>query len=47
MSRPHPTLATLISHLRPTATDFAAAAALHDPSFLLQLRAADPHDDRR
>jgi hypothetical protein len=46
MSRPHPTLATLISHLRPTAIDFAAAAALHDPSFLLQLRAAELHERR-
>ena len=47
MSRPHATLATLISHLRPTATDFAAAAALHDPSLLLALRAAHRHDERR
>jgi hypothetical protein len=47
MSRPHPTLATVISHLRPTASDFAAAAALHDPNFLLQLRADRAHDERR
>jgi hypothetical protein len=40
MSRPHATLATLISRLRPTAIDFAAAAALHDPNLLLQLRVA-------
>ena len=47
MSRPHPTLASLISNLRPTASDFAAAAALHDPNFLLQLRIAQLHAERR
>ena len=47
MSRPHPSLATLISHLRPSASDFAAAAALQDPNFLLQLRAAHLHAERR
>jgi hypothetical protein len=46
MSRPHPTLATLISRLRPTAIDFAAAAALHDPSFLLALWVAQVREGR-
>jgi hypothetical protein len=42
MSRQHPTLASL----RPTAADFAAAAALYGPSLLLQLQAAQPRDDQ-
>jgi hypothetical protein len=46
MSRPHPTLATMIRHLRPTAIDVAAAAALHDPSFLLALRVAQLREGR-
>jgi hypothetical protein len=40
MSRRHPTLASLIRAFRPTAANLAAAAALYDPSLLLNLRAA-------
>jgi hypothetical protein len=45
MSRQHPTLSSLAHRLRPTSADFAAAAALHDPSLLLQLQAAQSHDE--
>jgi hypothetical protein len=43
VSRRHPTLKSLARHLRPTAADFAAAGALHDPSLLLQAQAAQSH----
>jgi hypothetical protein len=46
MSRHHPTLISLARRLRPTAADFAAAAALHDPGLLLQLQAAQPDRER-
>jgi hypothetical protein len=48
MSGQHPTLTTHTSpphRMRPTAADFAAAAAPHDPSLLLQLQAAQSHGD--
>ena len=45
MTRHHPTLTRLTRSLRPTAADLAAAAALHDPSLLLQLRAARLHSE--
>jgi hypothetical protein len=41
----HPTLTSLARRLRPTAADFAAAAALQDPSMLLQLQAAPSHGE--
>jgi hypothetical protein len=40
MTRPHRTLGRLIRRLRPAPARFAAAAAVHDPSLLLALRAA-------
>ena len=43
MSRHHPTITSLARRLRPASEDFAAAAALHDPSLLLQLQATQPH----
>jgi hypothetical protein len=46
MSHHHPTIISVISRLRPTASDFAAAGALHDPSLLAQLHAAQPHRKR-
>ena len=45
MSRQHPTLTSLAHRMRPTAADFAAAAAPHDPSLLLQLQAAQSHGE--
>jgi hypothetical protein len=40
MARQHPTPSSLVRRLRPSPERFAAAAALHDPSLLLQLQAA-------
>jgi len=40
MSRLHHTLTSLARRLRPTSANFAAAAAVHDPSLLMQLEAA-------
>ena len=39
MTRTHHTLTSLVRRLRPAPERFAAAAALHDPNLLLQLRA--------
>ena len=43
MSRNHRTVTSLARRLRPTAADFAAAAAVHDPSYLLRLQAGQRH----
>jgi hypothetical protein len=40
MTRRPARLTGFARRLRPTVADFAAAAALHDPNLLLQLRAA-------
>jgi hypothetical protein len=40
MTRRHATPTGFARRLRPTAADFAAAAAPQDPNLLLQLRAA-------
>ena len=39
MARHHATSSSFIHRLRPSPERFAAAAALHDPNLLLQLRA--------
>ncbi|HEY7622967.1 MAG TPA: hypothetical protein VH834_24545 [Solirubrobacteraceae bacterium] len=46
MARKHSTARTLISRLRLSPERFAAAAALQDPSLLMQLQAAQEHDGR-
>ena len=40
MTRQHPTPISIIRRLRPSPDRFAAAAAVQDPSLLLQLQAA-------
>ena len=45
MTREHPTAISIIRRLRPSPDRFAAAAALQDPSLLLQLRAAAARGD--
>ena len=40
MFHQHPMFIRFARRLRPSAESFAAAAALHDPNLLLQLRAA-------
>jgi hypothetical protein len=39
MTRTYRTVMSLVRRLRPAPERFAAAAALHDPNLLLQLRA--------
>jgi hypothetical protein len=39
MTRHHPTPSRLVRRLRPSPERFAAAAAVYDPTLLLQLRA--------
>lgn len=46
MARQHPTLTNLVRRLRPTSVDFAAAAALYDPTLLLPLQAAQQREER-
>jgi hypothetical protein len=45
MSRQNRKLTSLADRLRPTAADFAGAAAPHDPSLLLALEAAQTRDE--
>jgi len=45
VTRLHTTLARLARHLPQTAADFAAAAALYDPTSLLVLQAARRRTD--
>jgi hypothetical protein len=47
MTRQHRIPMSLVHRLWLSADRFAAAAALHDPNLLLQLRAALSHDQRR
>jgi hypothetical protein len=42
MTRQHPTVRTLLRRLRPAPERFAAAAALQDPSLLMQAQAVRP-----
>jgi hypothetical protein len=45
MTRKHPAARRLVRRLRPAPERFAAAAALEDPNFLLQLRAAQSNGE--
>jgi len=46
MTRQHPTLSSVVRRLRPSPERFAAAAALQDPTLLMQLQAARSRDER-
>ncbi|MEN3281121.1 MAG: hypothetical protein V7607_2261 [Solirubrobacteraceae bacterium] len=46
MSRHHTTVKSLARRLRPTPTDFAAAAALNDPGLLVRAQAAQQKQQR-
>jgi hypothetical protein len=47
MTRQHPTAKNLLRRLRPAPERFAAAAALQDPSLLMQAQAARPRRSSR